>query len=136
MDKQAAKISLLKKHMVEAEKKLAAKEEELKANEVELLAKAEELEKALTEVAQLRGELTRLLEKVPLLRAQLDQAKIDTARAIPEFQASEEMAAIKKSIHDARFEAGVPAFTYTVATEHHDWDLAFLGEELSAQVVA
>ena len=37
----------------------------------------------------------------------------------------------KKSIHDEGFEAGVRAFTYTVAIEHFDWDLAFLGEELN-----
>ena len=52
-DKRVAKINLLKEHMVEAEKKLAAKEEELEANKVELVAKVEELEKARTEVAQL-----------------------------------------------------------------------------------
>ena len=43
---------------MEAEKKLATKEEELKANEVELVAKVEELEKAQVKVGQLGGELT------------------------------------------------------------------------------
>ena len=52
---------------MEAEKKLVAKEEELKANEVELVAKVEELEKAHTEVAQLGGELTRLREYGPIV---------------------------------------------------------------------
>ena len=40
----------------------------------------------------------------------------------------------KKSICDEGFEAGVRAFTYTMVTEHLDWDLAFLGEELNAQI--
>ena len=48
MDRQAATIKLLKQHVEEAKKKLAAKEEKLKANEVELVAKVEELEKART----------------------------------------------------------------------------------------
>ena len=42
------------------------------------------------------------------------------------------MAATKKSIHDEGFEVGARAFTYTVATERLDWDLAFLGEKLNA----
>ena len=46
------------------------------------------------------------------------------------------MAAIKKSSHDAGFDVGVRAFTYIVTIEHLDWDLTFLDEELSAQVVA
>ena len=54
-DKWAAKINLMKEHVVGAEKKLVAKEEELKANKVELVAKDEELEKARTKVAQLGG---------------------------------------------------------------------------------
>ena len=45
-DKCAAKINLLKERVVEVEKKLKVKEEELKANEVEFVAKAEELEKS------------------------------------------------------------------------------------------
>ena len=55
---------------------------------------------------------------------------------VSEFQASEEMVATKKSIHDVGFDACVQVFTYTVATEHLDWDLAFLDAELNAQVVA
>ena len=55
--------------MVKAEKKLAAKEEELKSNEVELMAKVEELEKAQTKVEQLGGELTRFHEEVRSLRS-------------------------------------------------------------------
>ena len=67
MDKQAAKINLLKERVVEAKKKLVVKEEELKANKVELVAKAKKLKKAWTKVAQFRGELTRLCEEVPSL---------------------------------------------------------------------
>ena len=52
-DKWATKINLLKERVMKAEKKLAAKDEELKANEVELVAKVEELENARTEVVQL-----------------------------------------------------------------------------------
>ena len=48
--------------MEEAEKKLVAKEEELKANEVELVAKVEELEKARIEVAQLGGSSLGLMK--------------------------------------------------------------------------
>ena len=84
-DKQAAKINLLKERVVEAENKLVAKKEELKANEVELVAKAEESEKAWTKVAQPGGELTRLHKEVPSLRAQLDQAKTAAAQAVFEF---------------------------------------------------
>ena len=46
----------------------------------------------------------------------------------------EEMAATKKSISEEGFEVSVQAFTYTVATEHLDWVLAFIGAKLNAQV--
>ena len=42
------------------------------------------------------------------------------------------MVVTKKSIDDVGFEADVQAFTYTVAMEHLDWDLAFLSEELNS----
>ena len=74
-DKWATNIKLLRVHVEEKAKKLAAKEEKLKANEVELVAKVEELEKAQAEVAQLGGELARSREaaaEVPSLRAQLE----------------------------------------------------------------
>ena len=47
-----------------------------------------------------------------------------------EFLASEEMTKIK----DSNYDAGVQVFTYTVVTEHLDWDLSFLGSKLSALV--
>ena len=46
------------------------------------------------------------------------------------------MAAIKKSSHGVGFDVGLRAFMYIVPMEHLDWDLAFLGKELSAHVVA
>ena len=85
---------------MEVEKKLAAKEEELKANKVKLVAKAEELEKARVEVRQLGEELTRLREEVRSLRPQLEQAKVATTKSVSEFQASEEMAATKKPSYE------------------------------------
>ena len=54
------------------------------------------------------------------MRAQLDQEKIAAAKVVSDFQASEEMVATKKSIHEAGFEVGVWAFTCTVVTEHLD----------------
>ena len=60
------------------------------------------------------------------MRAQLDQEKIAAAKVVSDFQASEEMVATKKSIHEAGFEVGVWAFTCTVVTEHLDWDLALV----------
>ena len=107
LDKRAAKINLLKECVVEVEKKLAAKEEELKTNEVELVAKVKELKKAQTEVAQLGGELNKLREEAPLLKAQLDQERTTTTQAISEFQASEEMTTIKKSSQEEGFDASV-----------------------------
>ena len=40
----------------------------------------------------------------------------------------------KKSIHSAGLDASVQTFMYAMAKEHLDWDLAFLGTELNAQV--
>ena len=62
----------------------------------------------------------------------MDQAKAAVVKAVSEFQASEEMATTKKSIRDVGVNVGAQAFTYTMATEHLDWDLAFLGAELNA----
>ena len=45
-DQQAAKIKLLKEQLAKSEKKLTAKEKELKGNDIDLAAKSEELEKA------------------------------------------------------------------------------------------
>ena len=39
-------------------------------------------------------------------------------------------------MYEEGFEVGARAFTYTVAMKRLDWDRAFLGEELIAQVAA
>ena len=69
------------------------------------------------------------------MRAQLeaaqDQAKTAAALAISKVLASEKMTKVKDSNYDTSFNAGVQAFTYTVATEHLDLDLSFLGPKLS-----
>ena len=44
------------------------------------------------------------------------------------------MTKIKGSSYDVGFDADVWDFMYTVATEHLDWDLSFLGLKLSAMV--
>ena len=59
----------------EAKNKLAAKEEELKANKVELFSQVGELGKTWAKVTQLEGELARSCDaaaEVPELRAQLE----------------------------------------------------------------
>ena len=59
-----------------------------------------------------------------------------TAKAVTEFQASEEMVVTKKSSYEEGFEAGARAFMYTMVMECLNWDLAFLGEELIDHVAA
>ena len=81
--------------MVESEKKLAAKEEELKTNEIELVARNERLERAQVEVRLLKGELARLHADNRSLRNQLEGAKVVVANAVLEYQCSAEMAALK-----------------------------------------
>ena len=48
--------------------------------------------------------------------------------------AAEEMTTIKKSNCDMGFDEGVQAFMCTVATKLLDWDMSYLGEDLSVQV--
>ena len=133
-DKRVAKVNLLKEQLVESEKKLTAKEEELKANRIDLVAKSEELEKAWTEMGNLGESLLGSIRR--LGRPQLEQAKIAIANAISEYQASEEMAALRKSLLDEGFEENAQAFRNTMASTHLDWDLAFLGEHLINQIAA
>ena len=92
--------------MTKAEKKLAAKAEEFKANEIDLVAKVEELKKARTAIEQLGGELARLCEEVRSLRPQLEQTKATTTKAVFKYQTSEEMAALRKPLLDEGFETG------------------------------
>ena len=41
---------------------------------------------------------------------------------------------IKQSSHDAGFNTGVRAFMYIVVTKHLNWDMSFLGKDLSAHM--
>ena len=69
-----------------------------------------------------------------MLRAQLevpqDQARTAATLAVSEFLALEEITKIKGS----NYNEGVHDFTHTVPTERPDWDLSFLGAQLSAMV--
>ena len=69
------------------------------------------------------------------MRPQLEQAKATMANAVSEYQSSEEMVALRKSLHDEGYEEAAEAFAYTVVTTHLDWDLTFLGEHLIDQIV-
>ena len=86
------------------------------------------------ELARSRGAAA----KVPTLRAQLeaaqDQARTGATMVVSEFLASEEMIKLKDSSYDACFDVSLRDFTYTVVTEHLDWDLSFLSKKLSALV--
>ena len=100
--KWAANNKLLRELVEKVKKRVAAKEEELKANEVELVAQAEELGKIRAKFAQLEGELARSRDAAaedPASRAQLeaaqDQARTIAALVVSEFLTSEEMAKAK-----------------------------------------
>ena len=69
------------------------------------------------------------------MRPQLEQAKATMANAVSEYQSSEEMAALRKSLYDEGYEETAEAFAYTVVTTRLDWDLTFLGEHLIDQIV-
>ena len=64
------------------------------------------------------------------LEATKDQARTAAALVVSELQASNEMTRIKGSSYDE----GVLDFLYTVVTKRLDWDLSFLGAEMSALV--
>ena len=44
------------------------------------------------------------------------------------------MAALKSTVHEEAYEEVAEAFTYTTATTHPDWDLAYFGEQLADQI--
>ena len=129
---RAAKI----KQLVELEKKLSVREEEIKNNAIDLVAKFKELEKAQAEIGLLKGQLARLHEEGRLLRLQLDEAKAEAANAVFEYQSSEEMAALKQTFHDEGYEEAAEAFAYTAMVTHPNLDLGFLGEHLANQTAA
>ena len=119
--------------MAESEKKLSAREEELKNNTIDLVARSEELEKAKAEIGLLKGELTRLHEESRLLKLQLEEAKAAAANVVSEYQSLEEMHALKQTLHDEGYEEAMEAFAYTATTTHLKWDQAFLSEHLVDQ---
>ena len=66
----------------------------------------------------------------------MEQAKTAVANAVFEYQASEEMVALRKSFIDEGFKEDAQTFTYIAATTRLDWDLAYLGEHLIDQKAA
>ena len=96
------------------------REEELKTNAIDLVARSKELEKARAEIWLLKGELARLHEESRSLRLQLDKAKATMANVVSEYQSSEEMTALKQTLHDEGYEEAAKAFEYTVATTRPD----------------
>ena len=118
--------------MAESEKKLAAKEEELKNNKIELVARNERFERAQAKVGLLKGELARLHVDNRSLKDQLGEAKVAAANVVSKYQFSAEMAALKQTIRDEAYEEAAESFAYTTVTQHPDWDLAYLGNHLVA----
>ena len=59
-EQQAENIKQLRGQLTELEKKLSAREEELKNNSIDLMARTEGLERAQVEIGLLKGVLTRL----------------------------------------------------------------------------
>ena len=72
--------------------------------------------------------------KSSLLR--LRKSKCFFSNAVSEYQSSEEMAALKQTLHDEGYKEATEAFEHTMATIHLDWDLAVLGEHLIDQITA
>ena len=68
--------------MIESERKLAAKEEELKENKIKLVARNEGLERAQAEVGLLKGELARFHADNRSLKDQLGEAKVVATKAV------------------------------------------------------
>ena len=63
-----------------------------------------------------------------------DEVRATAAKAVSEYQSSAEMAALRQTIWDEVFEEAAESFAYTTVVEHSDWDLAYLGEHLAAQI--
>ena len=45
------------------------------------------------------------------------------------------MAALKQNIQNEVIKESAKSFVYTTATQHLDWDLAYLGDHLAAQIM-
>ena len=82
---RAEKIRQLRGQLTESEKKLSAREEELKNNTIDLVARIEGLEKAQAEIGLLKGELAKLHTDSKLLKLQLKEAKAAVANAVSEY---------------------------------------------------
>ena len=63
-----------------------------------------------------------------------DEAKAAAAKAVFEYQSSTEMAVLRQTIWDKAFEEVAESFAYTTTIQYLDWDLAYLGEHLAAQI--
>ena len=122
----AEKIRQLRGQLIESEKKLAAREEELKNNAIDLVARTEGLERAQAEIGLLKEELARLHAENWSLKDQVEEAKVAATNVVSEYQSSAEMVALNKEAAEA--------FAYTTMTRHPDWDLAYLGVYLADQI--
>ena len=56
------------------------------------------------------------------------------AKAVSEYQSSAEMVAHKQTIHNEAYKEAAESFTYTKVAQHPEWDLAYLGDHLAAQI--
>ena len=63
-----------------------------------------------------------------------DEARVPATNDVSEYQSLAEMAALRQTIRDEAFEEAVESFAYTTATQHPDWDLAYLVDHLAAQI--
>ena len=63
-----------------------------------------------------------------------DEARVAAANTSSEYQSSAEMATLRQTIRDEAFKEAVESFAYTMTTQHSDWDLAYLGYHLAAQI--
>ena len=96
-------------------------------------------ERVYDELGLLKRELARLDADNRSLKSQLNKAKEEAgaavAKAVSEYQSSAEMAALRQTIQDEAFEEAAESFVYTIATQHPDGDLSYLGDHLAAQIV-
>ena len=122
-EQRAEKIRQLRGQLTESEKKLAAREEELKNNAIDLVARTEGLERAQAEIGLLKEELARLHAENWSLK---EEAKAAATNVVSEYQSSAEMVALNKEAAEA--------FVYTTMTRHPDWGLAYLGVYLADQI--
>ena len=63
-----------------------------------------------------------------------EEAGTAAAKAVFEYQSSTEMATLRETIRDEAFEEVAESSAYTTTTQHPDWDLSYLGDDLAAQI--